>query len=358
MELTSRKTRGVGAVVIAASTLLLGAGNASATGRHSTPVVSPPIVEGLAGPLQFEVGDHGRVLVAQSFSGTAPVVNRKGEIKDLFNDPGIDGIAAGPWGSILYTHTDQEAGIAELRLHTREGNTRTLADLHAYEVKKNPDQHQTYGFQGLTPECAAQLPPDQGILPYTGAIDSHPYALTPTFGGVLIADAAANAILFVDYWGGIHTVAVLPAQAPIVVTAEAAAASELPPCTVGSTFVAEPVPTDVEIGPDGLYVSTLPGGPEDASLGARGSVYKINPFTGRVRQVATGFLGATNLAVSPNGTIYVSELFADRVSKVVGDHGVPVASVPMPSGLEWSHGKLYVGIDTLGPSGKLVTIQP
>ena len=358
MELMSRsRNRVIVAATAAVSTLVLVAGTASATAKAPA-VVSPPIVEGLAGPLQFEVGDNGHVLVAQSFSGTVSAVNRKGEIKDLFNDPGVDGVAAGPWGSVLYTHTDQEGGAAELRLRTKEGRTRTLADLHAYEVRKNPDRNQSYGLQGLTTDCAALLPPDQGILPYQGGIDSHPYALTPTFGGVLIADAAANAILFVDYWGGIHTVAVLPAQAPVVVTADAASSNGLPPCTVGTTFIAEPVPTDVEIGPGGLYVSTLPGGPEDPSLGARGSVYQVNPFTGKVRQVATGFAGATNLAVTPNGTIYVSELFGDRVSKVVGNHGVPVASVPGPSGLEWSHGKLYVGTDTLSPSGKLVTITP
>ena len=125
----------------------------------------------------------------------------------------------------------------------------------------------------------------------------------------------------------------------------------------GSTFIAEPVPTDVEIGPGGnLYVSTLPGGPEDPSLGARGSVYKVSPWGGKVKQIATGFLGATNLAVSPWGQIYVSELFGDRVSQVVNGGPAPVASVPSPSGLEWSNGKLYVGSDTFG-SGKIQTIS-
>ena len=164
-------------------------------------------------------------------------------------------------------------------------------------------------MQGLSPECAAQLPPDEGLLPYTGIKDSHPYAVTPTFFGWYIADAAVNDILFVSWFGQVRTVAVLPAQAPVLVTAEAAASGEqpLPPCVVGSTFIAEPVPTDVEIGPGGnLYVSTLPGGPEDPSLGARGSVYKVSPWRGKVSQIATGFAGAANLAVSPWGQIYVS----------------------------------------------------
>ena len=121
MELMSRsRNRVIVAATAAVSTLVLVAGTASATAKAPA-VVSPPIVEGLAGPLQFEVGDNGHVLVAQSFSGTVSAVNRKGEIKDLFNDPGVDGVAAGPWGSVLYTHTDQEGGAAELRLRTKEG---------------------------------------------------------------------------------------------------------------------------------------------------------------------------------------------------------------------------------------------
>ena len=106
-----------------------------------------------------------------------------------------------------------------------------------------------------------------------------------------------------------------------------------------------------------LYVSTLPGGPEDPSLGARGSVYKINPWNGRVKQLATGFAGATNLAISNRGDIYVSELFGNQVSKVVGDHGVPVVSVPSPTGLEWANGRLYASINSLD-AGQIVTITP
>ena len=357
MKRTSKWMGAISAGVVMGS-LVIGVGNAGASPyappAPAAPVVSAPITEGLAGPLQFEVSDSGRVLVAQSFSGTVSVVGRDGTVSDLFNDPGVDGVAAGPFGSTWYTHTDD--GVAELRLRFF-GQSRTVADLHAYEVSRNPDQGSTYGLQGLSAECAALLPPDQGILPYTGGIDSHPYALTPVFGGVLVADAAANAILFVNYFGKVSTVAVLPAQAPVTISAEAAAANELPECTAGASFIAEPVPTDVELGPDGqLYVSTLPGGPEDPSLGARGSVYRVNPWTGKSKQIATGFAGATNLAISPKGTIYVSELFADQVSKVVGNHGVPVASVPSPSGLEWSRGRLYVGADTFG-SGQLVTIS-
>lgn len=339
----------VGLVVVA---------TASGASAHRAPVVSAPIVDGLAGPLQFEVGRDGKVLVGQSFSGTVSTIDRNGTLKDLFNDPGVDGVSAGAFGTVIYTHTDPEAGVSELRIHTPWG-PKTIASTFVHEDRKNPDGNQTYGLQGLSAECAAQLPADAGLLPYSGIKESHPYAVTPTFFGWYVADAAANDILFVNWFGQVKTVAVLPPQAPVVVTAAAVAASEvpLPTCIIGTTLITEPVPTDVERGPDGsLYVSTLPGGPEDPSLGARGSVYKVSPWSGHAWQVATGFAGATNLAVSPWGQIYVSELFADRVSKVVNGGPSPVASVPSPSGLEWSNNKLYVGTDTFG-SGKLQTIS-
>ena len=61
----------------------------------------------------------------------------------------------------------------------------------------------------------------------------------------------------------------------------------LPACVTGLNYKFEPVPTDVEMGPDGwLYVSSLPGGPEDGSLGAQGRVYKVNPANGKVVEVA------------------------------------------------------------------------
>ena len=150
-------------------------------------------------------------------------------------------------------------------------------------------------------------------------------------------------------------VTVLPPQ-PLVVTPEIGEANDFPECVIGKTYNFEPVPTDVEIHDGNLYVTTLPGGPEDPSLGARGSVYKINPKSGKATRLATGFLGAVNLAVAPNGTIYVSELFGDTISKVANGGPIPVASITGPAGLEYWKGKLYVGADPFG-DGKIVIIR-
>jgi hypothetical protein len=340
-------------VVIGVATALAAAPAAASDG----PVVSDPIVSGLAGPLQFEVSWNGTVLVGQSFSGTVSSISKDGTQTDLFNDPGVDGVSDGAFGSVIYTHTDLDNGVVELRVHTKSDQTKTIASTLDHESTDNPDQDQSYGLQGITDECAAQLPPDAGLVPYTGIVDSHPYAIARAPFGWLVADAAANDILFVSWFGDVKTVALLPAQDPIVVTAEAQQAAGLPDCVVGASYVTEAVPTDVEIGFDGnLYVSTLPGGPEDPSLGLRGGVYKVNPWTGKVRQIASGLGGAVNLAVSPRGDIYVSELFAGQVSKIVDGAPVPVVSVPAPSGLEWSRGKLYVATNTF-ESGEIRTVD-
>jgi hypothetical protein len=147
-----------------------------------------------------------------------------------------------------------------------------------------------------------------------------------------------------------------PVTVPI--TAEAAAGIGLDPCVVaeGGTITLEPVPTDVELGPGGmLYVSLLPGGPEDGSLGANGRVYRVDPRTGSATQLAGGFFGAPNVAVGAGGTDDVAELFGSRVSAIAPDGTVSTfATLPSPADVEWAAGKLYVSTDVFG-DGSIVS---
>lgn len=333
----------------------------AAPGSAST--VSSPLATGLAGPLSIAVGAQGQVYVAQSFGGVLTRVDANGARTDLVTDPGadIEGVSVRR-GKVTFAETFSDAiGTFTSTLIKRwypSGRVATLADTGSYETNRNPDKHVTYGFRHLSSSCASQVPAELGPPKYKGAIDSHPYATVSLPNGtVIVADAAGNDLLRVSRSGHIRTLALLP-PIPSVVTAEGAAALGLPDCAIGATYWFEPVPTDVEVGPDGqLYVSLLPGGPEDASLGARGRVYRVNPHNGHVSLVASGFLGATGLAVTPHGTIYVAELFAGQVSRVQGHGGQPVASLPPPAALEWSHGKLYVSYDVFG-AGSIATITP
>jgi hypothetical protein len=326
--------------------------------------VSDPIIDGLSGPLGLAVGSDGTVYVTQSsfeaFSGTLTAVGKKGTT-DLVSSSGsvIDGVDATGKGTVTYTTIgeDEEGFFAEVRRVQPNGKVRVLADTLAFETANNPDQVNTYGFQDLTAECAAQVPEEIGGEPYTGIVDSHPYSVLLQGGSRIVADAGGNDLLRISPNGTISVVAVLPPQ-PAEVTADAAGTLGLPECTIGSTYNFEPVPTDVELGPDGLlYVTLLPGGPEDPSLGARGSVYSVDPDSGAISFVASGFLGATGLAVAPDGTIYVAELFGNRISTVSGTGAEPFVDVPSPAAVEWAKGKLYATVDVFG-NGSVVTITP
>jgi sugar lactone lactonase YvrE len=110
------------------------------------------------------------------------------------------------------------------------------------------------------------------------------------------------------------------------------------------------------LGPDGLlYVSALPGGPEDDSLGARGRVFTVHPTSGAVTEIASGFLGATDLAVTPDGTVYVAELFGNRISKVSGGGAELVVELDQPAAVEYANGVLYATTGAFG-NGAVVTI--
>jgi hypothetical protein len=310
-------------------------------------------------PLTFSLDRRGTFYVGQAFAGTLVSV-RPGEApQELSPASGTDVAAVSTllgsvtWGERAGDQFQVLSSVLKRRGH--DGQIRVVADLLAYEQQANPDGDVAYGSTDLDPACVALLPPD--FAPYTGAVDSHAYGSLMLPGVTFVADAGANAVLKVDHRGRVSTVAVLP-PTPVEVTAEIAGPLGMPDCVVGHEYNLEPVPTDVELGHDGwLYVTSLPGGPEDGSLGPIGAVYRVNPWTGAVQHFATGFAGATNLAIGPGGTVYVAELYANQVSSV-SRRGVvtPLVSLNQPAGLEWSHGMLYVSTDVFG-DGKIVSLR-
>ncbi|HEU4757439.1 MAG TPA: ScyD/ScyE family protein [Agromyces sp.] len=315
--------------------------------------------EHLVTPLTFDVTPNGTLYIGQSFAGLLTKVSG-GASETLATGPGIDAVSTlgdvVTWGE---REGDMEQVFASRLMQRAADGTVTSIDVLAWEQANNPDASAEYGFRDLTPECLAQIPPFllPFVGPHGGAIDTHVYGSLMLKDVTYVADAGANAVLAVDPAGNITTVAVLPPSS-LVATAELAASFGLPECVVGHDFITEPVPTDVELGTDGwLYVTTLPGGPEDPSAGARGEVYRVNPETGEVQLYASGFAGATGLAVAPNGTVFVAELFGNQVS-VISKRGEvsTFADLPSPAGIEWQSGRLYVSTDVFG-DGKVVSIK-
>jgi hypothetical protein len=355
------------AVAVATASVLVAAPASANDHGGSPPTAGAPetIAEGLVTPLSLEIDRQRVAYISQNFApnaegipaGRLTRVARDGTVSVLAEAPPGQEISAvsSRDGYVYYAQLDGEAHSfgSMVRIPEGGGTPEPFADLYAHEAEENPDGDAGYGFQGLTDDCVAQFPPStpmSGLPAESGIVDIHPYASLALNNAIFVADAGANAITRVGYDGTVSTVAVLPPQAPVQLTVEQLAAYEYPACAAGADWITEPVPTDIEIGPDGwLYVTTLPGGPEDPSLGARGSVYKVNQKTGEVQLVATGFTGATGLAAATDGTIYVTEIFggADGSGQIsVLEKGATepevLLAVPNPAAIEIRSNRLFV----------------
>jgi hypothetical protein len=309
----------------------------------------PPIVkaDGLTSPLKLALDVDGSIYVTQNFAGTLTKVGQSTPLYTSAAPAGtadVGGVSA-LLGTVYFTETIMGPdGPVEsyLKKVDRKGNVTQLADIRMWENQHNPDSKNQYGFMNPSAECAAQA---GDFAMYNGKLDSHPYATLGTPIGTVIADAGANALLSVDRWGNIRTVAVFAPQ-PAALTDEVAAELGAPACA-GQTYNWEPVPTDVELGPDGwLYVTLLPGGPEGPALGARGSVVKVNLLTGKVVPVASGLLGATDLAVSPKGDVYVAQLFGTDIAVVKKgtSQAVPFRAAESGAAVEWGPNGLFATV--------------
>nr|WP_231700848.1 ScyD/ScyE family protein [Arthrobacter sp. zg-Y750] len=365
-ETLVKSSSSAAAVLAAAALLALGASPAAAGGYGPRPPQPPDppaagevttVAENLLSPLSFAVSRGGAIDVAQSFAGVLTRIAPDGSTETLdavgggYGSAGVSRIH----GRTYYTMgigadtEDPAQNISLLKSVDRDGNVETLANIASHEYAENPDAVNTYGFEGLDAACAAQLPPEVRTA-RPGRTDSNPYATVPTRDGIVVSDSGMNALVLVDWDGDISTLAVLPAI-PVTITAPMAEANGLPECTVGLTYNTEPVPTDVERGPDGmLYVASLPGAPEGFPTG---SVFRVDPRSGEMEVVATGFSGATGLAVAPDGDIYVAELFANRISVIPAgsDTPEPFYEVNQPGALELRGSTLYASVDVLPPGG-------
>lgn len=289
------------------------------------------LAKGLLAPLSLAVDKNDSVLVTQNFAGRLDRVKDDGQLENLYTNAGWDVAGVATRGGTTYFLESVGAGGGKpdaLKGYVKSidgaPEVRTIADLASYERANNPDGDQHYGFgDEVSADCLKGWPAFPPAR-YKGLVDSHPYATAVKGHTLYIADAGANAILEVDAdTDDISTVAVLPPM-PAVITAGtkspvdmAGGTFEAPACVVGHEYAFEPVPTGVKIGPDGwLYVSLLPGGPEDPSLGARGAIFKVNPWTGETRLWAEDILSPTGLAVADNGDVYAASTFGNEIVKI------------------------------------------
>jgi hypothetical protein len=341
-----------------------GASTRMAAAYGGYPLHVQTLTTDVVGPLQIAVGPYGRVYVADDFAG---VLKRVGTKKPLFTAPKgyeVAGVDVRQDGTIAFTWGNSEKHVFYLTVLNRYGKKVFTANIGKFERDNNPDQHVWYGAQTNKQSCLDELAKvTGGPAKYKGMVDTHAYSVKSVGRGWVVADAAGNDLLSVNKWGKVRLLKVLPPQ-PVKITAALAKAFNAPDC-VGVTYNFEPVPTDVEQGRDGrLYVTTLPGGPEGNSpLGPRGSVWRLDCNGHRLTRLATGFSGATNLAITTSGRVLVAEIFAGRISTI--EHGRPATVIDLPgvASVEFANHSIYAGatgpIGENGPSGngKVVRIS-
>lgn len=303
--------------------------------------------------------DHGSLFYSENFAGKLWMRKKGKTAKVIYTS------AAGPEGpaevGAVSTRDDIvyfAAGTQVLR--RKDGKVKPFADIGKFEEAHNPDGGVTYGAVGLSEECKAQWPTGEGAPPvsYTGIVESHPYATAYGDGALYVADAAANAVFRVRK-GKIKTVAVLPATG-VTITAQMAEGFGLPDCAVGKTYNFEGVPTDVEFADGKLFISSLAGGPEDGTV--PGAVYRTNLKSGTTKRYASGFVGASGLAVADDGNVYVSELFAGKVTRITPKRKVRTfVETASPAAVEVRGKRLFVTENVFAglgpdqaPGGKIV----
>ncbi|HEX9228090.1 MAG TPA: ScyD/ScyE family protein [Arthrobacter sp.] len=359
MRLSLLATAATAAVFISTGTV---AGAASDRDTSGTTEAKAPVLlaDKLVGPLHVTAGRHGSVTVSESFGGRLTRVDSNGTRHVLYETPdwSVAGNARQDGGTYFLESKGAGPNPAALAGHVRiigeDGKQRTLGDFATLETEENADGETRYGYRDLPDGCAAKLPPTMPET-YEGEIDSHPYAMALTDETIYVADAGANSVVSVDTSSGeTKTVAVLPPR-PYEITKDVAAANSLPDCVVGSTYDFEAVPTDVAVGRDGwIYVTSLPGGPEDPRMGARGAIFKVDPDGDEVELVADDILTPTGLALADNGDMYVASLFGDGVLRIDPDSGeqTVVLAAVFTADVDLRGHTLYATVNALpGPNG-------
>ena len=212
-----------------------------------------------------------------------------------------------------------------------------LANLAAYEAAHNPDH-------GAGPGPSLGDPP----------IDSDPYAIAPYRGGLAVADAAGNDVLWIGPSGRLSLLAVLPVQ---VEPLTPALDRRLGIPTTTRSLAVQAVPTCLAVGPDGaLYVGELGGIPFEPghariwriaggrlSLYARGFTTVADlAFEGRdllvLEMTTRGFLGGS----SPGALVRLAPGGERRV--------IASAGLLDPTGLAVSGGSIFVSNDGVSPA--------
>ncbi|HET6171634.1 MAG TPA: ScyD/ScyE family protein [Gaiellales bacterium] len=195
----------------------------------------------------------------------------------VVNGSHVTGLVGGGGGrderAALVAAAGPAAGLFDtmLKIDPWKGTVKVFADFAAYETDNNPDK---------------------------GDIDSDSYGLAEVHGGFVVADAAGNDVLGVNFKKQISTLAVFPD-----VQVDAPPFLGLP---AGTKIPMQAVPTTVAVRPrdPNVYVGQLTGFPFPPGAA---NVWGVRP-DGSTFLYATGFTNIVDIAWGPKGSLYVVEI--------------------------------------------------
>jgi hypothetical protein len=350
-----RKSRRVAALaigVLAGLVLVVGVAGASSSSwtTISTNFVSP--LFGLAS------APNNQLVVADAGAGPTRLNLSNGSTSVITPLSGVtDTALTGP--NDMFASTSGVFGSSGYALYrVSNGHPTMLANLLEFEQKNDPAKD---------------------------GVDSDPFDLARLGSKVFIADAAANDILVYD-GGKLDWVAYIPQHNVSTEWLKRASGCPSGPpdvCGLPARIDADPVPTSVAVGPDGmLYVGELTGFP---ATPGQSRIWRLDPNARHVVcgqspscvQVNTGpFTSIIDLAFGPDGTAYVAEL--DERSWLAAEGGFGeggTVDACKPTGLTWScvarntklpfptaialkDGKLYSTLFSVVPGQAQVALLP
>lgn len=222
-----------------------------------------------------------------SFGDEGTGDNAVGASDIIVNGKHVEGLVGGGGGAAERADLAKAAGPAALlgdtmfKIDPWTGKLTPFADFAAYETANNPDK---------------------------GDIDSDSYGLAEVHGGFVVADAAGNDVLGVNFKKKISTLAVFPdtlVPAPPFIQ----------PPPPGGMIPMQAVPTTVAVRPKdpNIYVGQLTGFPFPPGAA---NVWAIKP-DGSTFVYASGFTNIVDIAWGPKGSLYVLEITSAGL--LVGD---------------------------------------
>jgi hypothetical protein len=257
----------------------------------------------------LEAAPDGSILVTQN---DAVREIRNGRVQDVVEIPSIEGSPANGLAitgrrSFFATSGGLDLAAGAGVWHVSGGTARLVGDIEAFETENDPDAFE--GPQWKDPACEED--PAQG---FSAGPQSNPYHLRAIPGGTaLVADAAGNTLLSVKKNGDVDWVAVFTPP-----TDGNGEYRFLKPAENDSEIdcYVQPVPTSVDVGPEGDYfVGELTGAPATPGWSR---VWRIKGGTNNVTcpsddcEVAVDELTSViDLEFGPDGHLYVVEYDAN-----------------------------------------------